>query len=182
VEGCLQIWREWGDASSVASALSVLALGEMSAGHYERAKPLLAEALASHVQMGAIGSLGSTLMGLLQVAIHAQSQPKGGMQAASLLGAMYAWGESQDGTIWGESQDSAITAVAQATYEQMATLATDVVGEEAFAREFAAGKQLPLDAAIALAMAIVQPAPDSQQTPTHSHMSAQGSEPPTASG
>jgi tetratricopeptide (TPR) repeat protein len=60
-EECLQIWRELGDTIGVASALSVLALGKINAGQYERAKPLLADALASHVQMGTIGSIGSTL-------------------------------------------------------------------------------------------------------------------------
>jgi predicted ATPase/DNA-binding CsgD family transcriptional regulator len=156
VEECLQIWRELGDTPNVASALSVLAFGEISVGHDERAKPLLAEALASHVQTGDVGRLGApTVLGLVLVAIHAKNQPKGGIQAARLLGAMVAWGESQEGTA---------TTIALAAHKHIVALATDVVGAGAFAREYAAGKRLPLDAAIALAMAIVQPAPDSEET------------------
>jgi hypothetical protein len=156
VEECLHIWRELGDTTSVASALSVLAYGEVSAGHYERAKVLLAEALAIHVQTGDVGRLGApTVLGLVLVAIHAQNQPRGGVQATQLLGVMYAWGESQEGRI---------SPLSRGRGEQFGALARDVIGEEIFAREYAAGKRLPLDAAIALAMTIVQPAPDSEET------------------
>jgi predicted ATPase/class 3 adenylate cyclase len=155
-EECLHIWRELGDTTSVASALSVLACCELSAGHYERAKSLLAEALASDVQTGDVGRLRApTVLGLFLVAIHAQDQPRGGVQAAQLLGAMYAWGESQEGRI---------SPLSRGRGEQFGALATDVVGEEVFAREFAAGKRLPQDVTIALAMAIVQPVPDSKET------------------
>jgi predicted ATPase/DNA-binding CsgD family transcriptional regulator len=155
LEECLQIWRELGDATSVASALSVLALGEVDAGNFERAKLLLAEALASHIQMGAINSLGPAFVGLLQVAIHDKNQPEGMIQAAQLMGAVLAWGESQG---------SASMPLAQAANEQLAALAKGSLGEELFAREFAAGKRLSMPAFVALATAITQPEPERQET------------------
>jgi tetratricopeptide (TPR) repeat protein len=155
LEECLQIWRELGDAASAAWALSVLALGEIAAGQYERAKTFLAEALASHVQMGTIGSSGSTLAGLLQVAAHAENQPEGAIQAAQLLGAVFEWGESRG---------AVITSLAHATGDPIAALAKDVLGEEIFAREFAAGQRLTMEAALALALAITQPAPRQLET------------------
>jgi non-specific serine/threonine protein kinase len=155
LQECLQIWRELGDAASIAAALGVLALSEIKAGDYERARVLLAEALASHIQRGAITSLGPTFPALVQVAIHAKNQPQGVMQAARLMGAVFAWVESQGG---------AITPLGEATNEQLALLGTGVVDEEILAHEFDAGKRLSMDAVVALATAIVRPATERQET------------------
>jgi predicted ATPase/transcriptional regulator with XRE-family HTH domain len=152
LEECLRIWREVGDTASVASALSMLAHGEINAGRLERAKPLLAEAVATNMKMGRIGSLGPTMDGLLRVAIYAKKQPEGAMRAAQLLGAIFAWGESHG---------TQITSLARATSEQISSVAKDVLGEEVFAHEYLTGQHLTLDAALALAMAVVQPGPDS---------------------
>jgi len=107
------------------------------------------------MQMGTVGSLGPAIDGLLQIAICAKKQPEGAMQAAQLLGALFAWGMSQG---------ALITPLAQATGERASALAKDALGEEIFAREFAAGERLTLDAALALALAITQPAPDRHET------------------
>jgi hypothetical protein len=57
-----------------------------------------------------------------------------------------------------------ITSLAQTTGEPIAALAKDALGEEIFAREFAAGQRLTLETALALAMAITQPAADRHET------------------
>src|SRR5262249_1589834 len=155
LEECLQIWRELGDVTGVASVLSVLALSEIDAGQNERAKVLLAEALASHVQMGTISSLGPTFVGVLQVALHDENQPEGVMRAARLLGAALAWVEHQGGTV---------TPLAQAASKLLSVLGQGALDEEIFSREFATGKRLSVDEFVALATTITQLAPERPKT------------------
>jgi predicted ATPase/DNA-binding CsgD family transcriptional regulator len=158
-EECLQIWRAVGDAGSVASASGVLAQAEINAGNYSHAKALLAEALACHVEMGDFGSLGAVFAGLLQVAIHTQDKSRGARRLAQLLGAAHAWSEQLGGTI---------TPVALAANDYASAPAREILGEEAFALEFAVGKCLTLDEVLALAAEITQP----EQEPHTARLSA----------
>jgi DNA-binding CsgD family transcriptional regulator/tetratricopeptide (TPR) repeat protein len=156
LEECLKIWQAVGDEASIASAWSALGTAEVMEGNYERAKPLLAQALASHVQMGNIGSLGGVFAGMLQIAVHSTNQPDGARHAARLVGVAYALGESQGGEI---------TPVARESAEQVIQSAQDILGEEGFAREFEAGKRLTIDEVLALGVMITQSDPTEREAP-----------------
>jgi DNA-binding CsgD family transcriptional regulator len=150
LEECLRIWRELGDAGSVASASTVLAMAEIAAANYDRAKALLADAFLYHTQVGNLVSLGSSFTGLMQVAIHAKDQPQGAQRAARMLGAAMVWAEGLGGKT---------TQLARETADLIMAPAQAILGEVAFAQELEAGKRLTRDEVVELALTITRPDP-----------------------
>lgn len=151
LEECLRIWRELGDAGSVASASTVLAMAEIAAANYDRAKALLADAFLYQMQVGNIVSLGSSFTGLMQVAIHAKAQPQGAQRATRMLGAAMVWAESLGGKT---------TQLARETADLIVAPAQAILGEATFAQELEAGKRLTRDEVVDLALTITRPDPD----------------------
>jgi non-specific serine/threonine protein kinase len=151
LEECLRIWRELGDAGSVASASTVLAMAEIAAANYDRAKALLADAFLYHTQVGNLVSLGSSFTGLMQVAIHAKDQLQGAQRATRMLGAAMVWAEGLGGKT---------TQLARETADLIMAPAQAILGEAAFAQELEAGRRLTRDEVVELALTITRPDPE----------------------
>ncbi len=142
VEESLAIWRALGDSGNTALALSVLARAEEKRGNYERASPLLCDAIRLHVQMGNYIHLVGPMGVLCRMGIRSSLQPEGARVAAQVLGIMTIWEE----TIGGETSPWSL-----GTKQTLITQSRGMLGSEAFTQAFDEGRLMTFADLIPLA-------------------------------
>jgi DNA-binding CsgD family transcriptional regulator len=168
LEESLALWQALDDTSNMAKAMSALARAEGKRGNHERAKPLLREAVRLLVQVGNSIDLTGPLVALNIMATYAPQQPEGAGYAAQVSGVMMARIEKLGGrSPWAAGPF-------QQAIEQIAAM----LGADAFAQAFDAGKHMTLADLVRLAEQITTPAPPPplptppHSTPAHSALTA----------
>jgi predicted ATPase/DNA-binding SARP family transcriptional activator len=141
LEESLAICREWGYASGVAWRLQYLGLVAEQQGDDESARSLYEESLATFWEKRDMPGILRDLEGLAAVAV-AQGQFQRGSR---IFGAAEALRDVIGrGTIWSQLRVG---------YEHSLSVARAALGETAFAAEWAAGRTMPLEKAVAFALA-----------------------------
>lgn len=151
VERSLSIWRELEDTDNLATTLAVLAAAYQQIGDHERAKPPLAESVRLHIRLGSYGNLISTLVNLMHQAVGMSDHLEMAQDAARVCGMIHAWEEITSGisSPWWASEPG------QAVLRKI----TRQLGQEAFERAVAEGKQLTTAGLLALTDRITAPSP-----------------------
>ena len=149
-EASLPVVRELGDQLGLSTVLMNLGATNRALGDLDRATALYRETLAIQRTMGDVWAVGCTLYGLAGVALdrgHAE-------QAARLLGAAVALAERVGMVLDPVDQNQADRDVAAVRAELAA----------AFAAAWEAGRALPLDTAVAEALAVGDASPETGAT------------------
>ena len=149
LERSLALWRLLGDLESQAMTLVVLAAVEQRAGDYERAKPLLAEALRLQRQTGNYGHLISTLVVTFYQATYAPGPSHPPTDAARVLGMMMTWADAT-----GVGAAPWMTSAPQRKLEDHIRHQLE---PEAFAQAVAEGQRLTLGEFLTLAERLTAP-------------------------
>jgi len=139
-EESLVIRREFGDKRGIAAALHSLGFAAWEQGHPERAAALLAQSLALHGEVRNMIGIAICLAGLGGIALESRQLAR----ATRLLGAVEALCETIG---------ASLLPAEQAHYERDRAGARDALGEPAFAAAWSEGRAMPLDLAIADALA-----------------------------
>jgi predicted ATPase/class 3 adenylate cyclase len=134
----LRVFRELGDRHAVVSCAVNAGYVACLDGDSAAADKLFREALATGRRIGARSLMGYAMLGLAFAATLAGNAPR----AATLHGAFDALGEQLGAAV--EAVEARLRDADHARLKQL-------LGDEAFAAAYRAGRALPLDAAIALA-------------------------------
>jgi tetratricopeptide (TPR) repeat protein len=138
-EESLAIFRELGNKRAISASMNRLGRVAHDQGDYGAARALLTESLAISWEVGHRGGLVRDLEGLAAVAV-AQAQFE---RAAHLFGAL----DELRVTV-GQPR----APVERAEYERSVAAVRTALGEAAFAAAWAAGRAMPLEDAVALAL------------------------------
>jgi ATP/maltotriose-dependent transcriptional regulator MalT len=163
LEEALDLLIRRGDQPGAADARLVLGLAVWQQGDAERATALLRASLAARHAMGGSGGIPKRLEALATVAAGRGPSAAGARRAARLLGAAAALRQSIG---------APLKPVDRPGHEATLQAARLVLGERAFVAAWAAGRALPLDEAIAEALAddgaepaAANPSPPPRPTP-----------------
>jgi predicted ATPase len=139
----LALMRQAGDKWSIAMRLLVLATGAASEGDYPHARTLCQEGLALSQELKDKRGL-AWFMNLLATVARAQGQP---LQAARLLGAAENLLDATGSTYSGGTQSPS-------PHERCGTATRAVLGDEAYAAAWAAGRAMTREQVIAEALTV----------------------------
>ncbi len=161
LEESLVLFREMGDTGNMAMAMSTLARAEGKRGNYERAKPLLRDAVRLQVQLGTFIDFIGPLVALNVMAMQTPVQPEGARCAAQVVGVMAAWIEKM-------TQMGGKSPWAMGPFQQDIEQVTAILGTNAFAQAFEIGKKMASADLVRLAEQITAfPSPVIQSGPPH---------------
>jgi predicted ATPase len=139
--GCLAIFRELGDRYRIAAQLHNLGHVARERGDAARARELFRQSLAVAQEAGSRGLAAHALAGLAGLAVCDGRATA----AARVLGAA-------DALL--EAVHAVLTPADRTAFDRSVAAAREQLGAGAFAAAWAAGRQLPLDRVIAMALAL----------------------------
>jgi predicted ATPase/DNA-binding CsgD family transcriptional regulator len=157
LERSMATWRRLGDMESVATTTALLGQTFLLQSDFERAKPLLAEALRLHMRAGNSDSLIAILVSLFVLSSNIIEQPEQARDAARVHGVMLAWEDltTESPSPWWSSE------LARGLFRRMHAH----LDQAAFEQAVAEGKQLTAAGLLALADRITAPKKSNGITP-----------------